>query len=194
MKHSSRKDPCPICDRNTDDKCRWNDFNIFCYCGESFHPPNSLRLGDSVQAFGKRWKLVKLNGGFSGGSYIFATAADDEPVRRQTKEEREQYRKRIDLTVYKSKKMFSQLRQKVHQCYALRDFYALSLDQIQDASSLLQTTVSDCDAALKFVSRNRGLIPDSKRLTAAYLIWQKRIRYQKKDLDFFTKDCLGILQ
>ena len=194
MKHSSRKDPCPICGRNVDDKCRWNDFNIFCYYGESFHPPSSLRLGDSVQAFGRRWKLVKLNGGFSGGSYIFATATDDEPVRRQTKEEREQYRKRIDLTNHKSKKMFSQLRQKVHQCYALRDFYSLNLDQTQSAGSLLRTTVDDCDAALKFVSRNRRLIPDFKRLTAAYLIWQKRIRYQKKDFDFFAKDCLGISQ
>lgn len=194
MKHSSRKEPCPICSRDKDDKCRWNDFNIFCYYGNSFHPPSGLRLGDFIEAFGRRWKLVKLDGGFSGGSYIFATASDREPARRQTREEREHYRKQIDFVSHKSKKMFSELRKKVHQCCALPDFHAMNSDEIRKASLLLQLTVDDCDAALKFVYRNRRLISDFAKLRTAYMIWQKSMRYQKKSFDFFVLDCLGIPQ
>lgn len=194
MKHSSRKEPCPICGRNTDDKCRWNDFNIFCYYGNSFHPPSNLRLGDWVQAFGQRWKLVKLNGGFSGGSYIFAPMSGDEPVHRQTREEREQYRKQIEHVVHKSKKTFFDLRKRVQQCLGLKDYYAMNPDEIQKASALLRLTVDDCDIALRYVSRNRHMIPDAKKMTNAFLIWQKLTRYQKRNLDWFLSNYLGFLQ
>ena len=194
MKHSSRKDPCPICNRDKDDKCRWNDFNIFCYYGNSFHPPSSLRIGDRIDVFGKSWKLVKLNGGFSGGSYIFAVANENETFRRQTREEREQYRKQIDFVAHKSKKLLSDLRAKVHQCLALKDFQTMNLDEIRKANLLLQLTVDDCDAALKFVLRNQRMIANSQKLRRAYLIWQKSMRYQKKSLDLFVAENLGIVQ
>lgn len=194
MKHSSRKEPCPICSRDKDDKCRWNDFNIFCYYGNSFHPPSTLRLGDRIDAFGKSWKLVKLNGGFSGGSYIFAVANSDEPIRRQTKQEREQYRKQIDFVSHKSKKLLSDLRKKVQQCYALKDFFTMTPDEIRKANAILQLTVDDCDAALKFILRNRRMISNSQKLRATYLIWQRTMRYQKKSLDLFIAENLGIAQ
>jgi len=194
MKHSSKKDPCGICGRTTDDKCRWSDNFISCYYGNSFHPPSSLRLGDRIDAFGKSWKLVKLNGGFSGGSYIFAVANDDEPIRRQTKQEREQYRKQIDFVSHKSKKLLSDLRKKVQQCHALKDFFTMTPNEIRKANAILQLTVDDCDAALKFVLRNQRMIANSQKLRRAYLIWQKSIRYQKKSLDLFIAENLGIAQ
>ena len=194
MKHSSRREPCPICNRDKDDKCRWNDFNIFCYYGNSFHPPSSLRIGDRVDVFGKSWKLVKLNGGFSGGSYIFAIANENEPFRRQTREEREQYRKQIDFVAHKSKKLLFELRKKVQQCYALKDYSTMNMDEIRETAVLLQSTVNDCDAALKFVLRNNRMISNSQKLRKAYLIWQKSMRYQKKSFDLFVAENLGIVQ
>jgi hypothetical protein len=194
MNHSSRKNPCPVCGRNTDDKCRWNDSNIFCYCGESFHPPITLRRGDIFEAFGRRWKLAKLNGGFSGGSYIFAPASDDEPVRRQTKEEREQYRKQIDLSNHKAKNTLSRLRAKVHRCFALPAFEGMTINEVRDANLLLQSTVDDCDFAVKFVMQNRRMIANAKKLSDAFVIWSRSVKYQKRDLDVFVSTHLGILQ
>jgi hypothetical protein len=194
MNYSSKNNPCGICGRTTDSKCRWTDSAIFCYYGESFHPPSSLRLGDSVQAFGRRWKLAKLNGGFSGGSYIFAPASDDEPVRRQTREEREQYRKQIDLSNHKAKNTLSRLRAKVHRCLALPAFEEMTVNEVRDANLLLQSTVDDCDFAVKFVMQNRRMIVNAKKLSDAFVIWSRSVKYQKRDLDVFVSTHLGILQ
>lgn len=193
MKHSSRKDPCPVCGRDTDDKCRWNDFNIFCYCGDSFHPPTALRLGEFVQAFGQNWKLVKYDGGFSGGSYIFVIAANDQTPRRYTKEEREQYRKQIDFIAHKSKRLLFHLRKLVQKSYGLQPFSTMDLEQLRSANDLLKQTLDDCDYAIKFVAQNRRSIPNAKKLSMAFFLWRNRVRYQKNDFDIFVSQCLGIL-
>lgn len=72
MQHSSRKNPCPVCGRNTDDKCRKNSTRIFCYAGDSFSPPANLRLGDRIKIEGEHWRLLSYNAGFSQNSYVFA--------------------------------------------------------------------------------------------------------------------------
>jgi len=67
-------------------------------------------------------------------------------------------------------------------------------NEIRKANAILQLTVDDCDAALKFVLRNQRMIANSQKLRRAYLIWQKSIRYQKKSLDLFIAENLGIAQ
>lgn len=67
---SSRRNPCPICGRNTDDKCRQSAELLSCWHGSSFHPPADLHLGDVLRVDGDDWAVVALAGGFGGNSLI----------------------------------------------------------------------------------------------------------------------------
>ena len=77
---SSRKNPCPICDRTKDDKCAWNSEVIHCYNGVSNYPPRGMKLGEVFHVdYGptRDWALVKKNAGFSGNHWIFIP---DKPI------------------------------------------------------------------------------------------------------------------
>lgn len=72
MQHSSRRVPCPVCQRCKDDKCRWSTTRIYCYVGDSFSPPLKLRIGDRIKIAGEEWRLFSYNAGFAQNSYGFA--------------------------------------------------------------------------------------------------------------------------
>ena len=77
---SSRKNPCPICDRTKDDKCAWNSEVIHCYNGVSNYPPRGMKLGEVFHVdYGstRDWALVKKDAGFSGNHWIFIP---DKPI------------------------------------------------------------------------------------------------------------------
>jgi hypothetical protein len=76
MKHSSRRNPCPICGRDKDDKCRWNDEFILCYAGNTFSPPGYLKVGDRVKVNQQTYALCSESSGFAGNSYCFALVDD----------------------------------------------------------------------------------------------------------------------
>lgn len=92
MQHSSRKNPCPVCFRTKDDKCRISATRIFCYVGDSFSPPSSLRLGDLIKINGEQWKLISCNAGFSQNSYAFALAKEID-YRFLSAEDKRQFRR-----------------------------------------------------------------------------------------------------
>lgn len=48
--YSSRRNPCPICNRTKDSDCRSAENLILCHYGSSHHPPAGLRPGSVVQA------------------------------------------------------------------------------------------------------------------------------------------------
>ena len=71
---SSKRNPCPICTRNKDDKCAFKSDTIHCYDGVTNYPPRNLKLGQIIQInYGstRDWALVKKNAGFSGNHCIF---------------------------------------------------------------------------------------------------------------------------
>ena len=71
MRSSGRNNPCPICGRTKDGDCRWTDDVIFCHCGSSHSPSQSLRIGDTIALNGAKWALIKTNGGFDGAAFVF---------------------------------------------------------------------------------------------------------------------------
>ena len=76
MKHSSRRTPCPVCDRDKDDKCRWNDDFILCYVGNSFSPPGHIKIGDRIKIEQRTYALCSQVSGFAGNSFCFALVDD----------------------------------------------------------------------------------------------------------------------
>ena len=71
MQKSGRNNPCPSCGRVKDADCRWSDDVIFCHSGSSHGPDQTLRVGDTVIIDSKQWALIKRNGGFDGGAFVF---------------------------------------------------------------------------------------------------------------------------
>ena len=78
MQHSSRKNPCAVCGRTKDDKCRASSTRIYCYVGDSFSPPLNLRIGDKIKIAGEEWRLFSYSAGFAQNSYGFALHEDEE--------------------------------------------------------------------------------------------------------------------
>ena len=71
MQYSSKRNPCPVCARDKDSDCRWNDEVIFCHCGSSFAPPSHLKVGKTLIVNGIEWALVKTDAGHSGRAFVF---------------------------------------------------------------------------------------------------------------------------
>lgn len=72
MNCSGRRNPCPVCGRDKDDKCRWNDEIILCWQGDSFSPPENLRPGQTLDVPGRGCMAVlAINAGTAGSSVLF---------------------------------------------------------------------------------------------------------------------------
>lgn len=71
LKTSSRRSPCPVCGRNTDGDCRFDEDLILCHQGTRFGPPQNLRAGDVVQINGAPWALIRTDAGFDGAAHEF---------------------------------------------------------------------------------------------------------------------------
>ena len=70
---SSSRNPCWICGRSTDDKCRRCDDLISCWYGGTYSPPGGLRVGNVLRlADGTEWAVVSLQGGFGKNSLMLA--------------------------------------------------------------------------------------------------------------------------
>jgi len=76
LQQSSRRTPCPVCGRDSDGDCRWNEEVIFCHRGSSFGPPESLKVGDVINSEGRPWALVRIGSGFDGAAYQFRPHRD----------------------------------------------------------------------------------------------------------------------
>ena len=83
MRSSGRNNPCPSCGRTKDGDCRWTDDVIFCHCGSSHSPSQSLRIGDTIALNGAKWALIKTNGGFDGAAFVFKPHQDRSVRRRR---------------------------------------------------------------------------------------------------------------
>lgn len=190
MKHSSRHQPCPVCGRNTDDKCRWNDAKIFCFYGDSFRPPNSLRVGDTAVAFGKPWRLVRVDGGFSGGSYMFAPYEEQENFRRFTPQQAREERLRQQEISRKVKERFSLLRKSIYRCCSLGSYEEMNLQDLRDVRILIVDAYNECEDLIKTINSNRAAVQQSGKLVSVLNEWRKAIGYQKDDLFRFVRAYL----
>jgi hypothetical protein len=73
---SGRNNACPCCGRTKDADCRWTDDVIFCHCGSTSGPDQTLKVGDTINIDGAQWALVKTNGGFDGAAFVFKPHQD----------------------------------------------------------------------------------------------------------------------
>lgn len=172
MKHSSRRESCPVCGRNKDDKCRWNEEMIFCYDGTSFAPPQHLRLGDKVKIGLENYALFSQVCGFANNSYGFALV-DDFDYRFLKYEDKREFRKKcVSITRTFIKKRDSVLA----LVNALRDecvLHEMRLDEFYANKRCSEKAISLLASLHDFIAANKRYVVD-------YLAQVKSIT-EKKD-------------
>lgn len=137
MKHSGNNNPCPSCGRKKDSDCRWTDDVIFCHCGSTHSPDQSLRIGDTIALNGARWALVKTNGGFNGAAFVFKPHKDkfvrsrrvpDSPRELSTKQAKR------SIASVSLERFFNAYR----EAWYVKDFHTLNPNQLNEAIKVIE--------------------------------------------------------
>jgi hypothetical protein len=153
MKSSSKKSPCPICGRDSDDKCRWNDESILCYSGDRFGPGNSLKKGDKIQALGNSWLLIGYDAGFSGSSYLFVI--DDGRYKRLSPIEKSQLNRKKVALARKAITAFREIESEFFFFLAPKDFLSLPPEELDYIEFFTSRLIELCKNLDDFLSLNR---------------------------------------
>lgn len=174
MKHSSRHHPCPICGRDTDDKCRWNDEMIFCYNGDSFSPPHYLKTGDKIKVGLNSYALFSQVCGFAGNSYGFALV-DDFDYRFLPYQDKKTFRREsVKITrtlVARQDKLYSFLQALRDEC----DFYEMNLDEFYANKRYTKKAVQLVEQFIDFLVLN-------KRFAVNYLLYLNSVTERQEKL------------
>lgn len=182
---------CPVCGRDTDDKCRRtaDGSQIHCWVGDTFAPSPDLNVGDTIHLDGRIYALASKNAGFSGNSYLFVLHRERTPrPRAQTnRHQAEQRRQAQQESVERVRK----LRHALHRALAAVDPEHASIAQfgadlaaVRYASRLLQPAEAACQRALR-EGAGTPLPP------AVLRNWRRQISYQLADLERWDRQALG---
>lgn len=185
---SSKRNPCPLCGRDTDDKCRRSDGSIHCYRGERFSPPADLRLGEVLEIEGGRWAVTALAGGFSGAHVVLRPDRGREQFRPVQREARRREAVVLEPLLLD---LFRRCRQWVQAALGIPEFVHSTLEEIREARVIV-TTAAEALAELRQplleAKRER---PELGRLLHAVDLWAKEVGYQRADLEHFWRRQLG---
>jgi len=186
MKHSSRRESCPICSRNTDDKCRWNDEMIFCYDGTSFAPPQYLKLGDKVKVGLDSYALFSQACGFANNSYGFALV-DDFDYRFLRYEDKRAFRKKcVSIT-----RTFIKKRDSVFALVnALRDecvFHEMRLDEFDENKRCTEKANSLLASLFEFTSANKRYVVDYLAQVKAITEATEKTEHSLREIERFER-------
>lgn len=186
--YSSRQNPCPVCGRDSDDKCRRQPDLISCYRGERFHPPAGLKLGQVLNIEGRRWAVVALDGGFAGNSVILRPHVDRldfKPIQRQ------QRQRQVAVLAPVLRDLFAKVRSYVHASLAVLDLEHSTAEQFRRDQQLLVATrrhLQEMREPLVLASRED---PSLGRLIKAVDLWLRLVTYQAADFESFDRWMLG---
>ena len=123
---SSKTNPCPICSRDSDGDCRWDDEVIFCHNGSSFAPPQDLHIGDITTVAGRPWALVKTNAGYDGAAHVFKPHRERETPSASPKPKAIDYKARSAIAQFILDRFLKKFEVGVKT-------YTLSIDQLRKA-------------------------------------------------------------
>ena len=190
MNYSRRGSPCPVCDRQKDNDCRWTNDSIFCHLGSSHRPPTHLKLGDTLEIKGNKWALVSLSAGYDKNAFLFKPHKEIISLTKN-REEREQqdfdYSVRISCCEYYAKE-FLELAQKALDAL---DFETASPDELKNSFKFIYSAESK---GLELIKELQQLAPREERLKKYLPLVKdlnKQLFYQRKDADQFRKNYLG---
>ncbi|MGA0163949.1 MAG: hypothetical protein ACO3LE_06810 [Bdellovibrionota bacterium] len=193
MNHSSRNTPCPICQRNTDDKCRWSDEFILCYDGDSFAPPRHLRVGDRIKVNAETFALCSTLSGFAGSSHCFALV-DDFNYRFLKYEDKRAYR----IQCVRVMKEFLQRKKSIDssvEFIELNDnLQAFKINELSNCKLIAEKCKLQAEALLAYASANKRYIVKYISYVNAIFEVEKIAIDALAEISSFEEVCLGCAQ
>lgn len=190
MHHSSRKNPCPICFRDKDDKCRWNDHAVLCFFGNSFHPPEHLHRGDTIIVGEEKWRLSRLDAGFAGSSYLFVRSNE---LNLLSPLERQRRIKSTVKSIIDIRKEFLQTRDLVFVSFSTPAFESLAYHEFMNYKKATHKAIDQCEHLISVISINKSRVVLKKFTVEALQYWRKRLVYQLKDFLLFEIKSYGVI-
>lgn len=195
MEWSGKNNPCPICGRDKDDKCRWDDEIILCYCGDDFAPPPMFRVGQIVKAFGLNWALVNKAAGFASASYCFIRNKPLQNVSLFSEREKEVFVKKKIACSTGLDLAFRDLRKIYHFSLSARCLECMTLQELKSYKVASMKVSARARALRRFIAKNRTSLGKRAREVIALRIWEKQAMYDLKEFERFERYYLGeILQ
>lgn len=191
MRYSSKSNPCPICGRNTDSKCRLSDEFILCYDGDSFAPPQHLRVGDKIKVNAETFALCSTLSGFAGNSHCFALV-DDFNYRFLKYEDKRAYR----VQCVRVMKEFLQRKKSIDlsiKFIELNDnLQAYRVDELLDLKLIAQKCKSQTERLLAYASANKRYVVDYLSHVNAIFEAEKTAVDALDEICIFETEWLGI--
>jgi hypothetical protein len=179
---SSRRHPCPICNRTKDGDCRWGDDWIACHTGAA---ANDLKPGQTIEADGCTWYLSRTGGGHSGMAHVYRP---HRPGQHPKAHRRAQADPNLIAQVHACRRFYAALRPRVHA--------VLRLPLWEFCTPMELRLVSDTfDAAQQLIHRlqqARRTDPTLTRLLPIARHWLKALGYQLADRQQFQRQHLGM--
>jgi hypothetical protein len=189
MRASSKKNPCAICGRDADDKCRSNDESILCYSGDKFGPSANLRKGDTVKALGKSWILISYNAGFSASSYLFVI--DDGRYKKLSPAEKSQLNRKKVALAKKAILAFREIEDKFFFFLAPRNLLLLPPSELDYIEAFNNKLIESCENLEDFFSLNRIHIKQLRAIRGRLEQMRSLLKRFQGDLRHFRAEFLG---
>jgi len=186
LKSSSRRSPCPVCGRRKNSSCRWGEEVIYCFCGDTNHPPLQMQPGETLQVAGEAWALVATDGGHSGNSFVFRPHRQHSGPPRPARPRKIQ-RKQQSATASLMREVMAD----VDAALEVPEFMHCTPSELRHSYQLIAIASEKATAlqsALKTASRQ------SPEMRVHLILLDEAIeqlRYQQRDADHFRTYHLG---
>jgi hypothetical protein len=185
---SSKRSPCAVCGRDSDDKCRRSDELLSCYWGERFAPPAGLKLGQVLDIEGRRWAVVNLTGGFAGNSLILRPHVDRHDFKPA---QRLQRQREAAVLAPALREVFGKVRHYVHASLAVPELQHATAEELCRNQQLLDTTRRHLRELRVPLVLARREDPSLARMVSAVDHWLRLVSFQAADLEVFNRLMLG---
>jgi hypothetical protein len=184
---SSKSNPCPVCGRDADSKCRRRDDQIHCYRGSRFGPPENLSRGGVLHVDGADWYLAEPSGGFSGNHAVFRRHQPTMPGRKQPPAQPQQIQRQVELL----RTSFNRSKEAVDLCIGLPALDTCTIQELRDNRDLLACTLRRLHWLAGHLRHHRRLDPSIPHLATVAGHWVRQLEYQFADLQAFMRRHLG---
>ena len=190
LQQSSRRTPCPVCGRDSDGDCRWNEEVMFCHQGTSFTPPQNIKLGDVIDVQGQPWALVRIGSGFAASAYQFRR---HRPRPRGPRGGPIPPRKSKPINTALVEETLNAIRAALE----VQTFMDSPPDELRHSFQLIENGWLLANQLLRHLKRISRDEPDSERKARlqqqieAVEYAQKQVGYQRRDAKHFCRHYLG---
>ena len=190
MQHSSRAQPCPVCSRDRDDKCRWSEDRLFCFVGETFAPPANLEPGEVITGGdGIHWAFVKNGAGFANASALFVPHVD-RPLPSQDPAERLLQAQRNAAMLTGLRMDLALLPGRVEAALEAPEYQDLPPAEVREWTELIRRTHVWVGKVRARVMELRHLAPDLAGMLPKLAEQLRELAYQLQDFENFLGTTL----